>query len=272
MTPCRIPALLNRISKRLFGQQEEVSRMAFIGSDSEWVSSHFTDVPDKVEKLCGPLAGKSILDVGCGEMLSDFGLIAKGASRVTGLDMYPSGMSDLPKVHGRLLAHGFTPPEDYPERLAYQQYEGTRFPFEDRSFDLVLSWGAFEHVADVPSVLREIRRVVKPEGLVLIVVYPWFSCYHGSHLSDFIEEPFFHLRRDDDWVLQRLEEYVAAHPESRDLVLGHLWGEYRALNRYSAARFHRGDGAVARSADRRPDVPPGGQGRRRHDLRLGRAA
>ncbi|NDC63138.1 MAG: class I SAM-dependent methyltransferase [Planctomycetia bacterium] len=213
--------------------------MAFIGSESEWVASHFVEVPDKVETLCGSLAGLSILDVGCGDMLADFGLIAKGAARVTGLDLHAAETFDLDGVRGRLLAGGFTPPDDHGIRLAYRQYDGSRFPFDDRSFDLVLSWGAFEQVANVPAVLAEIGRVARPGGQVLIVVYPWFSCYHGSNLSEFIDEPFFHLQRDDAWVLQRLEAFATAHPESRDFLLGHLWGQYRALNRYTAERFLR---------------------------------
>jgi hypothetical protein len=78
---------------------------------------------------------------------------------------------------------------------------------------------------------------VKPLGRVFIQVYPWFHSLHGSHLRDFIQEPFFHLKRDREWVQARLEEFVSLHPEQRDVVMGTMWPEYCRLNGYSARRF-----------------------------------
>jgi SAM-dependent methyltransferase len=212
--------------------------MPFIPSNDEWISSHYFDVPQKTIAACGELKGKNVLDVGCGEMLTDFGLLAAGAGEVVGLDLVEPAPGRVDRVCEKLLAHGIQPPRDYARRLTYQGYNGTDFPFADESFDLVFSWGVFEHVADPPRVLAEISRVVKPDGLVLINVYPWYPCFYGSHLSDFIAEPFFHLKRDHTWIRARLEEYVRDHPDLEWLILKHLWSQFTTLNQYTAARFH----------------------------------
>lgn len=51
-------------------------------------------------------------------------------------------------------------------------------PFSDMSFDLVLATDIIEHVDDDIGALREIRRVLKPEGRVLITV-PAFRMLWG---------------------------------------------------------------------------------------------
>lgn len=51
-------------------------------------------------------------------------------------------------------------------------------PFADNAFDAVFSSQVFEHVADLDFTLREIRRVLKPEGL-LVVSVPFLYQVHG---------------------------------------------------------------------------------------------
>ena len=43
-----------------------------------------------------------------------------------------------------------------------EEYDGIRIPFEDSSFDIVFSSNVLEHIPDVTSYLKEIRRVSKP--------------------------------------------------------------------------------------------------------------
>lgn len=47
-------------------------------------------------------------------------------------------------------------------------------PFDDKSFDLVMAYNVLMDVEDVPGALREIRRVLKPEGTLFIsLVHPF---------------------------------------------------------------------------------------------------
>jgi SAM-dependent methyltransferase len=47
-------------------------------------------------------------------------------------------------------------------------YDGKCIPFGDASFDSVFSSEVFEHVFNLPEVLRELNRVLKPGGLILV--------------------------------------------------------------------------------------------------------
>lgn len=207
--------------------------MSFLQLD-RWLESHYVEVTERITRACGRVDGKTVLDVGAGEMLTDFALAAEGA-RVTGLDLAPEDHR-VDKAFHRLLEGGFNPRTDYAERVDYKPYDGVRFPFENSSFDLVISVGVFEHVAKPLAVLREMRRVAR--GAIYIHAYPWWTCFYGSHLTDFIKEPFFHLKRDKKWVRAQLDAYIEMHPAEAGMV-NHIYREFLTLNRYTQSMFLR---------------------------------
>jgi SAM-dependent methyltransferase len=55
-------------------------------------------------------------------------------------------------------------------KAADQYYDGERFPFEQRSFDAVVSNQVFEHVSNPDQFLKEVSRVLQDNGLVLLTV------------------------------------------------------------------------------------------------------
>lgn len=56
-------------------------------------------------------------------------------------------------------------------------YDGRNIPFNDEDFDIVLSTEVMEHVMDPDLFLREINRVLKKNG-VLILTVPFFVSLH----------------------------------------------------------------------------------------------
>jgi SAM-dependent methyltransferase len=52
--------------------------------------------------------------------------------------------------------------------LPIQRVTGTALPFPDNSFDIVVSFDVFEHIADSDAHLSEVRRVLRPGGSYLI--------------------------------------------------------------------------------------------------------
>jgi SAM-dependent methyltransferase len=213
-------------------------RNDFIPSEKEWVHSHYFSVTEQIAYFCGDLQGTELLDVGCGEMLSDFGLLRLGPRRVTGLDLTGKHQINFPNIAQRLEQNGISLCPDYLSRLHFVEYEGRHFPFADESFDVIVSWSAFEHIADVRQVLREIKRVARAGARIYIQVCPWYQSLQGSHLTDFVKEPYFHLKRSPEWVWEQLTAFVAAHPEKERPLLKHLWPEFISLNKYSANRFY----------------------------------
>jgi len=212
--------------------------MGFIPPMSDWLRSHYEDIPRDTATFLGDLTGLEVLDIGAGEMLTDFGMLPLGVAKLTALDVHNQPPEFIDSVQQRLTAGGFSVAADYRQRIEYVGYDGENMPFPDEYFDVVCSWGVMEHVKNLPRVLAEARRVCKQGGRVFLYTYPFWPCLYGSHLSDFITEPFFHLKHDAVWVRQHLEEYCAQNPDWRDLILTHMWPEFQTLNRYGSTAYH----------------------------------
>jgi ubiquinone/menaquinone biosynthesis C-methylase UbiE len=62
--------------------------------------------------------------------------------------------------------------ERYPEIEAHVSPDAVALPFEDGTFNTVLSCGVLEHVADPDGSLDEIRRVLRPGGMFHVTNLP----------------------------------------------------------------------------------------------------
>jgi ubiquinone/menaquinone biosynthesis C-methylase UbiE len=58
--------------------------------------------------------------------------------------------------------------EGFSDRLTFEVGNGARLRFADQSFDMVISTGVFHSLKDPVAVLREMRRVLKEGGEVII--------------------------------------------------------------------------------------------------------
>ncbi|HEY1899971.1 MAG TPA: class I SAM-dependent methyltransferase [Steroidobacteraceae bacterium] len=99
-----------------------------------------------------------VLDVGCGAGHLSFAL-APVAARVVALDPSPGMLAVVREgATGRSL-----PQIETCEGSAHE------LPFTDGSFDLVCTRYSAHHWLDVPRAMRQLRRVVKPDGFVLVI-------------------------------------------------------------------------------------------------------
>jgi len=108
-----------------------------------------------VERLCGGLAGKRVLDVGCGGGILAESMALKEA-QVMGIDMGEAPLK-VAELHG--LESGV--------EVEYRQVPVDTLA-EERpgSFDLVTCMEMLEHVPDPSSVVRACARLVRPGGWV----------------------------------------------------------------------------------------------------------
>lgn len=56
-------------------------------------------------------------------------------------------------------------------------YDGKTIPFPDESFDSIFSSEVFEHIFNLPEIIKELNRVLKPGGNILITC-PFAFCEH----------------------------------------------------------------------------------------------
>ena len=123
---------------------------------------------DELKKLsayCGGLEGKTILDVGTdfqGAYISDI------AANVTVKSIEGIGFD----VQDREISPNV--------RLSRRDIRQSGFP--DAHFDLVISRSAFEHIHELPKALSEIRRILKPGGILWARFGPIWSSSYGHHL------------------------------------------------------------------------------------------
>jgi len=98
-------------------------------------------------------------------------------------------------------------------------------PARDGSFDAVLCSEVFEHVRDPVAALNELKRVVKPGGM-LILTAPFCSMTHFApdHHATGFNRYFYesHLQRSGFDIVELVEngnffEFVAAHLRQADL-------------------------------------------------------
>jgi ubiquinone/menaquinone biosynthesis C-methylase UbiE len=96
----------------------------------------------------------------------------------------------------------------------------------DDSVDVVVTWSVFEHVADVAGLLTEIQRVLVPNGLLFLQIWPLFFSEHGSHLWPWFDEPFPHLRLGEHEILSHLRRRIGS-----DELAGAMLDLYSSCNR-----------------------------------------
>ena len=97
-----------------------------------------------------------VLDVGCGTGFGTQGLL-QHTDDVYGLDQSPH---QLEKAWAKLGKH---------DPVAFTFGDAERLPYRDDTFDRVWSSGSIEYWPNPVEGLRELRRVTKPGGRVLVV-------------------------------------------------------------------------------------------------------
>jgi ubiquinone/menaquinone biosynthesis C-methylase UbiE len=103
--------------------------------------------------------GLRVLDVGCGQGI-DVANYALAGARVTGVDLTPRHV-ELARAHVAAMQL----------EAEIVQGDAEALPFADASFDHISSNGVLHHTPDMPTALREIRRVLCPGGQATVIVY-----------------------------------------------------------------------------------------------------
>ena len=105
--------------------------------------------------------GWRVADIGCGFGATTLELAALGPEMVIGVDI------DSPVLRlGAEIARG---PVPWAGSVAFAEGNSYDLPFADGALDLVFSRFVFQHLADPGAAAAEIRRVLKPGGLVCAV-------------------------------------------------------------------------------------------------------
>lgn len=117
-----------------------------------WAKGRRELVVSFLRKHGGVLKGKNILDLGCGPgvLLED---LKKERGRVCGIDISSSAVSFC-KSRG----------------LDVKKADASKSPFKRKKFDGILAIDLLEHVENEDRLLKGVRKVLKKDGIFLIMV------------------------------------------------------------------------------------------------------
>ena len=175
--------------------------------------------PSKLEAYWGPeiwdeLAGRTVLDYGCGTGGDSLEIARRGARRVIGLDIFPKALEVANRAAERANLSG---------RCSF------RTEIEER-VDAIICIDCFEHFGDPAAVLLTMAELLKPDGVVYVSFGPpWLHPYGGHSFSVF---PWAHLLFSETSLLRWRAQFCSDGATRFHEVRG-------GLNQMTVRRFER---------------------------------
>ena len=169
---------------------------------------------EKILKLLEEHKEGNILDIGCGD-----GLITSLIAERTGARAY--GVDISRKAVIKAKKRGIT--------AKVMNVDRHRFPFKEKTFDFVFCGDLLEHLYDTEKLLSNIKKVLKPNGYVIISV---------PNIASWYNRGFLLLGYMPTWIESSLKTYTG-NPVIKEGV-GHIHaftkrslGELLELNGFS---------------------------------------
>jgi ubiquinone/menaquinone biosynthesis C-methylase UbiE len=195
---------------------EEWTKLSRLGYDvyrNHVNTPSFLDMLPEVKNLNG-------LDVGCGEGYNTR-LIAKKGAKMTAID-----------ISKTFIKYAKEKERETPLGITYKVASATNLPFEDQSFDFVLSTMTFMDMSNIQKAFSEVSRVLKKGGLFQFsILHPCFSTYLRKWIKDedgnllgLMVGDYFNETEGD------LEEWIFSAAPS-DLT--------KDMRKFKVPRFHR---------------------------------
>ncbi|MBP3974053.1 glycosyltransferase [Pseudoxanthomonas spadix] len=99
--------------------------------------------------------GRKVLDIACGEGYGS-ALLAGTAARVSGVDISPEAIAHARKTYSGV------------GNVDFHVASATSIPFEADTFEVIVSFETVEHLMEQEEMLAELRRVLKPDGILIM--------------------------------------------------------------------------------------------------------
>ena len=107
------------------------------------------------------VAGRTVLDAGCGTGIFSIIFANNGAAAVTGIDISQGSLDTARSLKDRFQL----------ENASFQREDMLSLPFNDGTFDIVWAWGTVHHTTAPLKAVDELIRVLKDDGVILLAVY-----------------------------------------------------------------------------------------------------
>lgn len=172
---------------------KEIKLYSQYATSDEWINWYAQVLPFKARRTIKILKNykdknAKLLDVGCSTGLT-LGFMAREFKNASGCDVDSKAIAVAKK---RFKKMGL--------KTKLFTYDGGKLPLKDNSVDIVTSIEVFEHVANPLAMLREICRVLKPDGILHITtanrlwpIEPHFHLFFLSYLPQKLADFYVRL-------------------------------------------------------------------------------
>lgn len=167
-SPLARRAYVRRLFSTIATRYDLITVLLSYGQDRRWKR--------QIVSLADPRPGTEALDLACGTGDIAFGLAGRGA-RVVGLDithrMLQLAIEKIEKQGAR------------PSKTALVAGDMMALPFPDNRFDVVTTGYGIRNVPDIVTAIAEMRRVLRPGGLLLSLDFnrPSNPVVRGAYLA-----------------------------------------------------------------------------------------
>lgn len=175
---------------------------------SDWVDLQWSLLTELLRQVA-PLARGELLDVGCGQKPYEE-IFAPYVDKYVGIEHEATFSLTQASAHGK--QPDFT-------------YDGRTLPFADKSFDTVLNVQVLEHTPHPLTLMKEMARVLKPNGRLILSAPFQFRLHEQPH--DYFRYTVFGLTSLCEEVGLRVES--VRHQGSLWSVLAHKLNSFLAF-------------------------------------------
>jgi ubiquinone/menaquinone biosynthesis C-methylase UbiE len=130
------------------------------------------------------IQGKNVLDLCC-QWGGHMNYLATTGARMFGVDIADFSLKPHPRYN-------------------FVRSDAQDLAIKTNSVDIVLCINAFEHIPDPEKTLKEICRILRPCGFAFISFIPAYYSDVGSHMAEFISEPWAHLVYSEEEYISKL--------------------------------------------------------------------
>lgn len=187
------------------------------------------------ERIAREFPGGKLLEVGC-SMGNDTIQFARLGLDVTGVDITEAAIELIRKRFALYDTPGH-----------FQVADAETLPFEDNTFDVCYSFGVLHHTPNTAGAIEELRRVLKPGGKAIVMLYNQYSLNWLAHRVTGVP---FDGSKKDPCPVEKAYPPIGAKAFFKNYSQTKLWIDYLygtgwgTLNKVMPKPVHRALGRV----------------------------